>query len=69
MRPTPIVPFSAAEEDVVYEPAEDTYLMLDSLEHDSAQLGAAQVCLEVGCGSGVSLTFLAQIVGRQALYM
>ncbi|NXA35765.1 HEMK2 methyltransferase, partial [Eudromia elegans] len=55
----------------VYEPAEDTFLLLDALERDAAQLRAARVeiCLEIGCGSGVVSTFVASIIGPSALYM
>ncbi|NXD13595.1 HEMK2 methyltransferase, partial [Nothocercus nigrocapillus] len=55
----------------VYEPAEDTFLLLDALERDAAQLRAARVeiCLEIGCGSGVVSTFVASIVGPSALYL
>ncbi|XP_039224825.1 methyltransferase N6AMT1 isoform X1 [Crotalus tigris] len=59
-------PFSA-----VYEPAEDTYLLLDALEQDAEALKSAgiDICLEVGSGSGVVSTFLASIVGSKAFYM
>ncbi|NWI13352.1 HEMK2 methyltransferase, partial [Crypturellus soui] len=55
----------------VYEPAEDTFLLLDALERDAAQLRAARVaiCLEIGCGSGVVSAFVASIIGPNALYM
>ncbi|XP_024054664.1 methyltransferase N6AMT1 isoform X1 [Terrapene carolina triunguis] len=68
----------------VYEPAEDTYLLLDALERDAAQIreagcelgggkeparGRVEISLEVGAGSGVVSTFLASIVGPSALYI
>ncbi|NXE49780.1 HEMK2 methyltransferase, partial [Casuarius casuarius] len=55
----------------VYEPAEDTFLLLDALEQDAAQLKEARVeiCLEIGSGSGVVSTFVASIIGSSALYI
>ncbi|KAL4681923.1 hypothetical protein H8959_007400 [Pygathrix nigripes] len=53
----------------VYEPAEDTFLLLDALEAAAAELAGVEICLEVGAGSGVVSVFLASMIGPQALYM
>uniref|UniRef100_A0A8D0H3L7 Methyltransferase HEMK2 n=1 Tax=Sphenodon punctatus TaxID=8508 RepID=A0A8D0H3L7_SPHPU len=52
----------------VYEPAEDTFLLLDALERD-AELLRVEICLEVGSGSGIVSTFVASIVGPKAFYI
>ncbi|AGO13688.1 AaceriAGL186Cp [[Ashbya] aceris (nom. inval.)] len=48
----------------VYEPSEDSFLLLDCLEKDQAWLRQRQprasVVCEVGCGSGVVTTFMMQ---------
>ncbi|KAM9031095.1 methyltransferase N6AMT1 isoform 3-T3 [Sarcophilus harrisii] len=53
----------------VYEPAEDTFLLLDALEEAAAELMGVEICLEIGSGSGIVSAFLASIIGPQALYV
>ena len=50
----------------VYEPAEDTYLLCDSLEKDleSFRLSQPERALEIGCGSGCVITFFGQLIQR-----
>ncbi|GAK63842.1 s-adenosyl-L-methionine-dependent methyltransferase [Moesziomyces antarcticus] len=55
----------------VYEPAEDSFALLDALEADAdalrTSLGtSAPLCVEIGSGSGVITAFLAQILGATA---
>ncbi|KXS14257.1 S-adenosyl-L-methionine-dependent methyltransferase [Gonapodya prolifera JEL478] len=63
----------------VYEPAEDTFLLMDAIEEhprinldDDRQRGRdwPSVCLEIGSGSGCVSTFVAKVVGRSnALFL
>ncbi|KAJ2078154.1 S-adenosylmethionine-dependent methyltransferase [Coemansia sp. RSA 988] len=63
--PTPDTGHIAKPEYVsVYEPAEDTYLLLDALENDRAELKRQQptICVEIGSGSGCVTAFLGQLL-------
>ncbi|THV78674.1 hypothetical protein D6D29_07479 [Aureobasidium pullulans] len=65
MLPTPDT--SHVDYDQIYEPAEDSYLLLDTLSsasetaflHSHFRTGHAPLVVEVGTGSGVVLAFLA----------
>jgi len=55
----------------VYEPAEDTFLLIDALEKDQNYLLnlKPRLCLEVGGGSGIVLSFVKSILGNSAQYL
>ncbi|KAI5479223.1 hypothetical protein MNV49_003917 [Pseudohyphozyma bogoriensis] len=73
MIPTPItdhVVKDPAFRDAVYEPAEDTFILLDALEQDQHLLSRTTLALEIGSGSGCVSSFLATIVGpSSALFL
>ncbi|XP_063705957.1 methyltransferase N6AMT1 [Culicoides brevitarsis] len=53
-----------AEFDEVYEPSEDSFLLLDALEKDMEVIRANKplVCAELGSGSGIIITALSKLV-------
>jgi len=56
----------------VYEPAEDTFLLLDAIEEEADELKQLHplVCLEIGSGSGCVSAFIGGILGPSAaLYL
>ncbi|KAI1797558.1 S-adenosyl-L-methionine-dependent methyltransferase [Ganoderma leucocontextum] len=66
MIPTPDLSHLNAEDyRHIYEPAEDTFLLLDALEEDADALRDLQprVCLEIGSGSGCVSAFAGKILG------
>lgn len=67
MLPTPIIPSLS---DSVYEPAEDSFLLLDCLELciSELQLQKFPIVCEIGSGSGIVSTFLKAHVFPQGLF-
>lgn len=68
---TPYLTHITSEEfNYVYEPAEDSFLLLDALEADLAQIMDAKpvVCVEIGSGSGVIITAVAKSLYETACF-
>jgi release factor glutamine methyltransferase len=67
MFPTPSlhIPYSSFPPDV-YEPSEDTFLLIDTLEreYDFLKSQDLNLILEVGSGNGFPITFLSNLVGK-----
>ena len=53
----------------VYEPAEDSYLMLDALESELDYHDNVEVCLEIGCGSGILSAGIASVLKNSCFYI
>ncbi|KAL3995375.1 putative methylase [Acanthocheilonema viteae] len=64
MHPTPLYCITDEQKDSVYEPAEDTFLLLDALEKDAEALEQLKpnVVVEVGSGSGIVSIFCQQLI-------
>ncbi|KAF9015035.1 S-adenosyl-L-methionine-dependent methyltransferase [Cyathus striatus] len=72
MIPTPDLSHLTSEDfEDVYEPAEDTFLLLDALEQDEEALKRSNpiICLEIGSGSGCVSSFIGKILGNAVLYL
>ncbi|KAJ7693678.1 S-adenosyl-L-methionine-dependent methyltransferase [Mycena rosella] len=70
MIPTPDLSHLRAEDyEHVYEPAEDTFILLDALEQDADELISMKprISLEIGSGSGCVSSFLGSITGSSAV--
>ncbi|KAH9982701.1 S-adenosyl-L-methionine-dependent methyltransferase [Lactifluus volemus] len=73
MIPTPDLSHLTKDDyNTVYEPAEDTFALLDALEADADAIRglSPRICLEIGSGTGVVSSFLGQIIGpSNALFL
>ncbi|KAH3679716.1 hypothetical protein WICMUC_000747 [Wickerhamomyces mucosus] len=70
MLPTPIV---SADFNKVYEPSEDSFLLLDSFEKDkellNKQFFKTPIVLEIGTGSGIITTFIHKHILPNGLFL
>ncbi|KAM3718235.1 eRF1 methyltransferase catalytic subunit [Dirofilaria immitis] len=64
MHPTPLYHITDDQKDNVYEPAEDTFLLLDALEKDKKSLEELKpnVIVEIGSGSGIVSVFCQHLL-------
>lgn len=73
MLPTPdLSHLNSSDYDHVYEPAEDSFALLDALENDISLLRSLHtlpMILEIGSGTGIVSTFLQQSIFEQSLHL
>ncbi|CAI5758676.1 unnamed protein product [Candida verbasci] len=72
MLPTPII--NDIDYDRVYEPSEDSFLLLDCFEQEQGTLqsklkGKLPIITEIGTGSGIVTTFILQNILQNGVYM
>lgn len=70
--PTPdISHLKATDYDRIYEPSEDTFVLLDGLELDYKNIisNRPRIVYEIGSGSGCVSTFIASILKSSCLYL
>lgn len=70
MFPTPSlhIPYNSFPSDI-YEPSEDTFLLIDALEdeHKFLKSQGSYLVLEVGSGNGFPITFLSSLLDKNVL--
>eukprot|EP01103_Thecamoeba_quadrilineata_P005540 TRINITY_DN1531_c0_g1_i2.p1 TRINITY_DN1531_c0_g1~~TRINITY_DN1531_c0_g1_i2.p1 ORF type:complete len:168 (-),score=31.84 TRINITY_DN1531_c0_g1_i2:59-562(-) len=64
--PTPEIDLQNDDEEYVYLPSDDTFLMLDALQDDREDLLnlSPSICLEIGSGSGCLTAFLSNLLNN-----
>ncbi|KAG7211235.1 hypothetical protein KM043_010548 [Ampulex compressa] len=63
---TPMVKLSEEERETVYDPSEDSFLLIDAIESNLSRIFKLRpaLCLEIGSGSGVVISALAKTLNR-----